>query len=211
MDLSEVRQEYRQRILDKTSVDANPLVQLEKWLIEAKGASCMEYTAMTIATSNADGQPSVRTVLLKFLKPEGLYFFTNYFSRKGRDLAINNKVAAHFFWPELERQVKIDGIAHKASPEISDSYFNSRPLESRISAVASKQSVEVPDRETLEKSWSEEHKRLAVTKIERPESWGGYLIKPTRVEFWQGREYRLHDRILYQKCIDGWNVKRLSP
>lgn len=211
MDLSGIRQEYQQSVLDKTSVDSNPLVQLEKWLSEAKEASCMEYTAMTIATSNAEGQPSVRTVLLKFLKPEGLYFFTNYHSRKGRDLAINNKVAAHFFWPELERQVKIDGIAHKASTEISDSYFKSRPLESRISAAISKQSDEVPDRETLEKNWNEEHELLVGTNIGRPDSWGGYLIKPTRVEFWQGRQFRLHDRILYQKCIDGWKVKRLSP
>lgn len=211
MDLSEVRKEYSQHTLDKVSIDANPMVQLEIWLNEAKEAQCTEYTAMTIATANADGQPSVRTVLLKFLKPEGLYFFTNYHSRKGKDLAINNKIAAHFFWPELERQVKIDGIAHKAATEISDSYFHSRPIESQISALVSNQSSEVPDRETIEEIWRNEQKKWNGKPISRPDSWGGYLIKPTRIEFWQGRPHRLHDRICYLKSIDGWKVKRLSP
>lgn len=211
MDLSKIRTEYQKESLDKNSVDANPIIQLEKWLTEAKAAQCNEYTAMTVATSSTDGQPSVRTVLLKFLKPEGLYFFTNYHSRKGRDLAINNKIAAHFFWPELERQVKIDGIAHKAAAEISDSYFRSRPHESQISAIISHQSSELADRETLEQIWEEEQEKWKGKLIDRPDFWGGYLIKPTRIEFWQGRPFRLHDRINYSKCIDGWRIKRLSP
>jgi len=166
---------------------------------------------MTIATANTEGQPSVRTVLLKFIKKDGLYFFTNYLSRKGKDLSINPKIAAHFFWPELERQVKIEGLVHKAAPEISDSYFRSRPHESQISAVISRQSTELPDREALEELWELEKAKWLNKKIDRPEYWGGYLIKPTRIEFWQGRPHRLHDRICYQKSIDGWKIKRLSP
>jgi pyridoxamine 5'-phosphate oxidase len=211
MDLSTIRKEYLKARLDKDSIDANPLIQLEKWLHEAKAAVCNEYTAMTVATANTDGQPSVRTVLLKFLKPEGLYFFTNYLSQKGRDLSVNTKIAAHFFWPELERQIKIEGIAHKAAHEISDSYFKSRPHESQISAVTSRQSTELPDREALEELWKQEKVKWQGKSIDRPEYWGGYLIKPTRIEFWQGRPHRLHDRICFQKSIDGWKVKRLAP
>lgn len=211
MDLSAIRKEYTKARLDKDSIDASPIVQLEKWLHQAKAANCNEYTAMTIATANTEGQPSVRTVLLKFIKKDGLYFFTNYLSRKGKDLSINPKIAAHFFWPELERQVKIEGLVHKAAPEISDSYFRSRPHESQISAVISRQSTELPDREALEELWEIEKAKWLNKKIDRPEYWGGYLIKPTRIEFWQGRPHRLHDRICYQKSIDGWKIKRLSP
>lgn len=211
MNLSEIRQEYQKKSLEKNAVDANPVHQLEKWLEEAKGAECPEYTAMTVATANAEGQPSMRIVLLKYVKEDSLYFFTNYRSRKGKDLAINNKIAAHFFWPELERQVKIEGFVHKAAPEISDFYFKSRPHDSQISAVISNQSAEVADRETLETLWNEEAKKWEGKEIERPDYWGGYQIKPTRIEFWQGRPYRLHDRIAYQKSIDGWRIKRLAP
>jgi pyridoxamine 5'-phosphate oxidase len=211
MDLSGIRKEYRHKALDKESVDNNPLVQLELWLEQAQEAGCLEHTAMTVATASTDGQPSVRIVLLKYLQDDSLFFFTNYRSRKGKDLAINNKIAAHFFWPELERQVKIEGYAHKAPPEISNHYFNSRPHESRISAVISNQSAEVADRQTLEQHWSEEEKKWEGKDIERPDYWGGYQIKPNRVEFWQGRPYRLHDRIAYQKSIDGWRIKRLAP
>jgi len=211
MNLSEIRNEYQKKSLDKNLVDANPVHQLELWLNEAKQADCPEYTAMTVATSNNEGQPSIRVVLLKYVKDDSLYFFTNYRSRKGKDLAINNKIAAHFFWPELERQVKIEGIVHKAAPEISDFYFKSRPEESQISAVISNQSSEVPDRETLELLWKEEAQKWEGKTIERPDYWGGYQIKPTRIEFWQGRPFRLHDRIAYSKSIDGWRLKRLAP
>ncbi|MFA9391431.1 MAG: pyridoxamine 5'-phosphate oxidase [Prolixibacteraceae bacterium] len=211
MNLAEIRREYQKRILEKNAVDANPIHQLEKWIEEAKEAQCPEYTAMTIATSNAEGQPSMRIVLLKYVKDDSLFFFTNYRSRKGKDLAINNKIAAHFFWPELERQVKVEGFVHKAAPEVSDFYFNSRPRDSQISAVISNQSAEVADRETLEKSWQEEAKKWEGKEIERPDYWGGYQIKPTRIEFWQGRPFRLHDRLAYQKSIDGWRIKRLAP
>ena len=211
MNLSEIRREYQKKSLGKDDVDANPIQQLEKWIEEAKAAECPEYTAMTVATSNAEGQPSMRIVLLKYIKNDSLYFFTNYRSKKGKDLAINNKIAAHFFWHELERQVKIEGFVHKAAPEISDMYFKTRPRDSQISAIASNQSSEVPDRETLEKMWEKEAKKWEGQEIERPDYWGGFQIKPTRIEFWQGRESRLHDRIAYKKCVDGWRIKRLAP
>lgn len=211
MDLSEIRSEYQQKTLEKKSVDTNPLRQLEIWLNEAKAAQCNEYTAMTIATTGEYMQPSIRVVLLKYLKDDGLYFFTNYESRKGKDLEFNKKIAAHFFWPELERQVKIEGTAIKAPVEVSDFYFNSRPHESRLSAVVSKQSTEIEDRQSLEQLWSEASKKWEGKTIERPDNWGGYVIKPSRMEFWQGRPFRLHDRIAYKKSIDGWWLKRLAP
>ena len=211
MNLSEIRTEYQKKSLEKNSVDANPVRQIEIWLNEAKESECPEYTAMTVATSNAEGQPSIRIVLLKYLRDDCLYFFTNYRSRKGKDLAINNRIAAHFFWPELERQIKIEGKVYKAAPEISDFYFKSRPHESQISAVISNQSAEVADRDTLEKLWKEESEKWEGKEIERPDYWGGYQIKPTRIEFWQGRPFRLHDRLAYTKSIDGWRIKRLAP
>lgn len=211
MDLSAIRKDYQRKVLSKDSVDGNPILQLEHWICEAKEAACPEYTAMTVATANAEGQPSIRTVLLKYLKDDSMYFFTNYRSRKGKDLSINNKIAAHFFWPELERQVKIEGFVHKAAPEVSDFYFNSRPFESRISAIISPQSSEVADQESLEQMWKEEFKKWEGKTIERPDYWGGYQIKPTRMEFWQGRPFRLHDRIEYKKSMDGWRIKRLAP
>jgi pyridoxamine 5'-phosphate oxidase len=211
MDLSQIRTEYQKKELSKDSVDGSPLVQLEHWLNEAREANCSEYSAMSLATASPEGQPSIRTVLLKYVKPEGLYFFTNYESRKGQEIAENPKVAALFFWPELERQVKVEGFVHKAPAEISDQYFKSRPVESQISAIISRQSSELPDREALEEYWNEETEKWKKKEIKRPEYWGGYLIKPTRVEFWQGRPYRLHDRILYKKSVDGWNIVRLSP
>lgn len=211
MDLAAIRKEYQKKSLDKDNVDSNPVQQLENWLNEAKEAKCPEYTAMTIGTVNDDGQPSMRVVLLKYLKDESLYFFTNYRSRKGQDLEANHRIAANFFWPELERQVKVEGVVRKAADEISDFYFKSRPIDSQISAVISNQSAEVADRETLEKLWETEAKKWSDKEIDRPDYWGGYQIKPTRVEFWQGRPFRLHDRIAYKKTVDGWRLKRLAP
>jgi pyridoxamine 5'-phosphate oxidase len=211
MDLSDVRREYMRQGLNKKSVGTDPLKQLEKWINEADEAGCPEHTTMTVATANADGQPSMRVVLLKYLKPEGLVFFTNYRSHKGKDLAVNSKIAAHFFWPELERQVKVEGMVHKADAETSDTYFKSRPFESKISSVMSHQSTEVASRQELERMWCDEKKKWEGKEIERPDYWGGYLIKPTRVEFWQGREHRLHDRIVFIKHFHKWNVVRFSP
>lgn len=211
MDLSKLRKDYLLTKLDEELVCSEPMDQLKKWIDEARDAQCLEYSAMALATVGENGQPSVRTVLLKYLKPEGLYFFTNYESRKGREMSENQKVAALFFWPELERQVKIEGIVHKAPPEVSDHYFNERPFESQISALVSRQSTELPDRETLEELWQAETVRWQNRTIKRPDYWGGYQLKPMRMEFWQGRPFRLHDRIQYKKMVDGWKIVRLSP
>ena len=211
MDLSNARKEYMQQGLNKKSVGADPLKQLEKWITEADKAGCPEHAAMTIATASADGQPSIRVVLLKYLKPDGLVFFTNYRSHKGKDLAVNSKIAAHFFWPELERQVKIEGMVHKTDTETSDAYFNLRPFESKISAIISHQSAEVTNRQELERLWRGEKNKWEGKEIKRPDYWGGYLIKPTSVEFWQGREHRLHDRIVFKKHFNKWNIVRFSP
>ena len=211
MKLFAIRKEYKLAQLDIDTVTPDPIIQLEQWLGDAANAKCPDYTAMTLATSNTDGQPSTRVVLLKYLKKEGLFFFTNYKSRKGKDLLLNPKAAANFFWPELERQVKIEGHVIKAEAEISDFYFRMRPYESQISAVISPQSAEIPDRKLLEKEWQEMYNSMKGKEIERPEFWGGFMLKPTRVEFWQGREHRLHDRIVYKKQAGGWKIKRLAP
>jgi pyridoxamine 5'-phosphate oxidase len=211
MDLSEIRSEYKRETLLENSVTENPIHQLEIWLDAAKQAECPEFSAMTVATASTDGQPSIRVVLLKYVNEDGLFFFTNYRSKKGKDLAINHKIAAHFFWPELERQIKIEGTVIKVSSEISDHYFSSRPFESQISAIVSQQSTEIANRETLEKLWAEEVNKWKGKEIERPDYWGGYMIKINRIEFWQGRPNRLHDRILYKKSADGWKISRLAP
>ena len=211
MDLSDIREEYRFEELNENKVDPSPIMQLEHWLEDANKANCHEYTAMTLATASVEGAPSQRIVLLKYLNKSGLHFFTNYKSRKGKELMLNNKVAANFYWPTLERQVKIEGIISKTSREMSDTYFRNRPLESQISAIISHQSKEVESREVLEQMWQDEKDKLEGNEFERPEHWGGFILKPTRIEFWQGRPYRLHDRIVYQKNIDGWEIKRLAP
>jgi len=211
MDLSEIRREYKLKRLDIEMVHENPLVQLEIWLNEASIAQSLEYTAMTLATVSTEGQPSTRVVYLKFLKNDGLFFFTNYRSRKGKELMLNPKSASNFFWPELERQVKIEGHISKADPEISDFYFRSRPFESQISAIISPQSSDIQNRDILENNWAEMFETWNGKELERPDFWGGFQIKPTRVEFWQGRPHRLHDRIVYKKQIDGWIIKRIAP
>ena len=211
MDLSKIRNDYRKQQLNKASVAETPIIQLEKWLQEAQEANCNEYTAMTVATITASGQPTLRIVLLKYIEDDGLVFFTNYKSRKGLSLEVNPRIAAHFFWPELERQIKIEGVVVKTSEEISDKYFQSRPFESQISAIISNQSQEVPNREYLESLREQEIERHLNDVPERPKHWGGYKIKPNRIEFWQGGSYRLHDRILYKKDGDSWKISRLAP
>jgi pyridoxamine 5'-phosphate oxidase len=148
---------------------------------------------------------------LKYLKKDGLYFFTNYDSRKGKDLLLNPYVAANFFWPELERQVRIEGQVTKADPDISDFYFRSRPFESKVSAIISPQSRDITDRSSLENEWNKIFLDWSGKELERPDYWGGFLLNPNRIEFWQGRPYRLHDRIVYKKQTDGWKIKRIAP
>jgi pyridoxamine 5'-phosphate oxidase len=211
MDLSDIRKDYRHKSLEIDSVNSNPLAQLEVWLSDAGEAQCPEHTAMILSTATTDGQPSSRIVLLKYLDTEGLFFFTNYESRKGKELDKNQHAAACFFWPDLERQVRIEGLVTKSDPAISDLYFKSRPYESQISAIVSPQSSEITDRKTLEKDWNKIYLDWTIKELERPYYWGGFVLKPSRFEFWQGRPNRLHDRIVFKKKFNGWKIKRLAP
>ncbi|MGM0530186.1 MAG: pyridoxamine 5'-phosphate oxidase [Bacteroidota bacterium] len=210
-DLSHIRREYAQRSLSKKDVDKDPINQLERWLDEAVHAGALEPTAMGLSTANEGGKVTSRTVLLKDLKSEGLSFYTNYNSLKGKQMKENPMAAALFYWAELERQVRVEGITEKLSPEESDKYFESRPETSKIGAWASDQSAEIPDRDYLEQRQKELEKQFRNKKIERPSHWGGYLIRPTRFEFWQGRENRLHDRIGYSLENRKWVIRRLAP
>jgi pyridoxamine 5'-phosphate oxidase len=212
MDISDIRNDYKSKVLDVKTVKDNPILQLERWLEEAQKAQSLEHNAMTLATSTPDGQPSVRIVLLKQIRNECLYFFTNYRSRKAKELSINPKAAVLFYWPELERQVRVMGHILKADREISDLYFKERPFGSQISAIISPQSAEIENRSVLDELWHEEKERLTGQAVERPDFWGGYMLKPIRFEFWQGRPHRLHDRVVYKKQhIDGWDIVRLAP
>jgi len=211
MELADIRKDYRLKVLDENQINRDPLKQFENWLNEAIEAKVNEPTAMVLATATPNGVPSSRVVLLKALSDEGFGFFTNYSSRKGVEIAINQKVALLFHWPELERQVRIEGVATKTSAQVSDEYFHSRPFESRLSAVISNQSQVVPDREYLEKLWEGQQYKSIENIIERPSFWGGYRIEPFRIEFWQGRSNRLHDRILFSREGADWIISRLAP
>ncbi len=211
MELADIRKDYRLEALDEKQINRNPLRQFESWLIEALEAKVNEPTAMVLATATPDGIPSARVILLKAFSDQGMGFFTNYSSRKGAEIELNQKVALLFHWPELERQVRIEGIATKTSASASDDYFHSRPFESRLSAVISDQSQVVPDREYLEKLWEGQQYKSVENMIDRPSNWGGYLVEPSRIEFWQGRPNRLHDRILFSRKGDKWDISRLAP
>jgi pyridoxamine 5'-phosphate oxidase len=211
MDLAVIRNDYKLKVLDESRVNHNPLQQFEIWLNEAIDIKANEPTAMVLATSTPTGIPSARIVLLKALSDEGFVFFTNYSSRKGKEMAVNQNVALLFHWRELERQVRIEGVGVKTSSRISDEYFQSRPFESRLSAVISNQSQVVPNREYLEKLWEGQQSKSIGSMIERPSDWGGYLVEPVQIEFWQGRQNRLHDRVLYSKKGADWVISRLAP
>jgi pyridoxamine 5'-phosphate oxidase len=170
-----------------------------------------EPTAMTLSTIGTDGFPHSRIVLLKYVDEKGFIFFTNYNGEKAKAIELNNAAGLHFFWSKLERQVKILGYAEKISRELSADYFKSRPIESQISAWASNQSEEIPSREYLEKRFEKFSKKFMNQQIPLPPFWGGYRIVPQKMEFWQGRVNRLHDRILYEKTDDNWRIKRLAP
>ena len=211
MDLADIRKDYRFKVLDENLIDHNPFKQFERWLNEAFDAKANEPTAMVLATASLQGIPSSRIVLLKAFSEQGFGFFTNYTSRKGEEIEANHHVALLFHWPELERQVRVEGLAARTSASVSDEYFNSRPYESRLSAVISNQSQVVPDREYLEMLWSGQQHQSFAQGINRPLYWGGYLVEPLRIEFWQGRSNRLHDRILFSKKGEDWVISRLAP
>lgn len=209
-DLANLRKDYALKTLDERDVDREPLKQFGVWMVEAIHAQVPEPTAMTLATADGNGRPSARIVLLKGIDPKGFVFYTNYESRKGRDLAANPAAALTFMWKELERQVRIEGRVEKVSAEESDAYFATRPLGSRIGAWASPQSRPIDGREWLETRWAELAGRYGDTPP-RPPHWGGYRLLPEYVEFWQGRMSRLHDRIVYRREAGGWRIERVAP
>ena len=210
MNIADIRKDYALRRLEESDADADPLRQFRQWLDEAIRAEVPEPTAMTLATADAAGRPSARVVLLKGVDERGFVFFTNYESRKGAELATRPRAALVFFWKELERQVRIEGDIEKVSAAENDAYYLSRPLGSRIGAWASPQSQGIDSRE-----WLEARVREAEAKHgdnpQRPSHWGGYRLVPDALEFWQGRQSRLHDRIAYKKEAGVWVRSRLAP
>jgi pyridoxamine 5'-phosphate oxidase len=210
MDIARIRKDYRQGALDEQHADADPIRQFSRWWDEALRSELPEPNAMTLATADAQGRPSARTVLLKGFDSRGFVFYTNYDSRKGRDLAANPYASLLFFWPELERQVRIEGTIDKVDPAESDAYFASRPLASRIGAWASPQSEPIPGKAWLLARAAEMGVRHGLHPA-RPPHWGGYRLVPSAIEFWQGRPSRLHDRLLYTRSAEGWIRQRLAP
>ncbi|HEY7330576.1 MAG TPA: pyridoxamine 5'-phosphate oxidase [Gemmataceae bacterium] len=212
MQLPEMRKEYTWSDLYEADVAADPLRQFEKWFQEAIAAKLPEPNAMTLATTTPDGQPSARMVLLKGFDASGFTFFTNYESRKGRELATNPRAALLFFWAEFHRQVRIEGTVERVSEAESDTYFRSRPLGSRLGAWASAQSEVIASRAVLEERVREAMQRFPDGEVPCPPNWGGYRVVPLSIEFWQGRPDRLHDRLRYQRIQpSGWRIERLSP
>jgi len=210
--IADIRKDYRLQTLLEKNVDISPFVQFARWWNEAIESAIEEVNAMTLATSTADGAPSARIVLLKGFDERGFIFFTNYLSQKGKELSQNPNAALVFFWKELERQVRVEGTVEKLGENESDDYYNSRPRESRIGAWASAQSEKVAARDVIENNYQLFYDRYKDQNIARPPHWGGYIVKPFKMEFWQGRSSRLHDRILYSlQTASDWKIDRLSP
>jgi pyridoxamine-phosphate oxidase len=212
INIANIRREYSKGGLNRSDVPDNPLLLFEQWLQEAIEAKADEPTAVIVGTVSPEGKPSTRTVLLKELCEGKFLFYTNYESRKGRHIAGNPNVSLTFVWHKLERQIHIEGEAVKVLPQISDHYFKTRPYKSRIGARISPQSQVIGSRGDIIQAFIREAVRYAGRDIERPEYWGGYAVTPVRMEFWQGRESRLHDRFLYTLESDkNWKIDRLAP
>ena len=210
--IADIRKDYMLHSLSEKDVAPNPIDQFTRWWDDALNSEIEEVNAMTLATVTAEGFPSARIVLLKGYTEEGFVFFTNYESHKGKELAQNPRACLVFFWKALERQVRIEGNVEKIAAADSEAYFQSRPVGSRIGAWASPQSTVISGREVIENNVIELEKKYANTLIPRPEHWGGYIVKPVNIEFWQGRSSRLHDRILYTAQKDlSWKIERLAP
>ncbi|MEM6893661.1 MAG: pyridoxamine 5'-phosphate oxidase [Bacteroidota bacterium] len=212
-DLSDYRKSYDKKELLEDTVDPNPMQQFQTWFYEVEATDGVEEpNAMTISTIGLDGFPKNRVVLMKKYTHEGFIFYTNYLSEKGKAIAANDNVCLSFFWPNLERQIIIKGKAEKIAENLSDGYFESRPVGSRLGAVVSDQSEVIPSREVLEEKLAALEKEYEGKDIPRPQHWGGYIVRPASLEFWQGRPNRLHDRIRYelQNNLD-WKIERLAP
>lgn len=210
MNIADLRKEYMQRGLSKADVDPNPFEQFGHWFSEAIAAQLTEPNAMTLATATPDGKPSARIVLLKGFDDRGFTFFTNYESRKGRELVANPQAALIFYWPGLERQIRIEGHVTHLTEQESDDYFRSRPRGSRIGAWVSPQSQVIAGRAVLDERLQHFEQQFQ-DDVPRPPFWGGYRIEPTMIEFWQGRPNRLHDRLRYRRNSDNWIIERLAP
>ncbi len=212
MSLAELREDYRRGGLDEQNCDSNPIVQFERWMKDAQAADLKEPNAMTLATATPQGRPSGRVVLLKDVSDIGFVFYTNYTSRKGHEIEANPFAALTFYWPELERQVRVEGGIQRVPREQSEAYFRSRPVGSQLGAWASRQSEILPGREPLDRKLEQLQQQYSErNEIPVPEFWGGYCVLPEMIEFWQGRSNRLHDRLRYRKDGDNWIIERLYP
>jgi pyridoxamine 5'-phosphate oxidase len=210
--IENLREDYTGAPLLESNTKADPIKQFEQWFNDAQEANVPEKNAMMLATATHDGRPSARIVLLKGVYETGFVFYTNYLSRKGKEITKNPLGALTFFWPAMERQIRIEGTIEKVTKEQSEKYFHSRPKNSQIGALASPQSQEIADRDVLEKKWNELETEYADKEVPKPSFWGGYILKPRLIEFWQGRPSRLHDRILYKKIDNkNWKKVRLAP
>lgn len=210
--IADIRKDYMLKSLVESEAESDAIKQFGNWWQEAVNSSIDEVNALTLATATLEGKPSARIMLLKGFDENGFVFFTNYTSNKGNELAHNPQVCLVFFWKELERQVRIEGVVEKVSAEESDSYFASRPQGSRIGAWASPQSTVIEKREVIEENVTKYQQQFADQPIPRPSHWGGYRVKPATIEFWQGRSNRLHDRLQYTLLENGdWKIERLAP
>lgn len=207
----QLRKEYAQASLEITDISKDPIEQFKSWFDQAMKSGIIEPYAMNISTVDSENRPSSRIVLLRDVSENGFIFYTNYLSRKGKGINEHKFAAINFFWPELERQIRIEGELEKVSAKVSDDYFALRPRGSQIGAWASPQSSKIESREILEQNEKDFTEKFQNLPVPRPEHWGGYLLKPDYFEFWQGRENRLHDRISYEKMNNVWELNRLAP
>lgn len=211
INIEDIRTDYRLAELHEDQVNQDPIKQFKLWFGEALKARVIEVNAMTLSTIDVTGNPSARIVLLKDIEQDGFVFYTNYESDKGKEIALHPVVSLVFFWPDLQRQVRIKGKVEKVSEQIAEDYFHTRPTGSQLGAWASPQSNVIANRAVLEKNLAAIMDEYKDQEIPKPPHWGGYLVIPTSLEFWQGRASRLHDRILYTRGNDKWNIERLAP